>query len=564
MKYVILEFEDEIIQKVHETLQVPKEMIEENLEIPREERGDYALPCYSLSSTLKKDPNKIAEELSEKIELERGHIKKTGPYVNFEIDKAYLSRETIFTCLEMEENFGELPAKKEKMMVEHTSANPNGPLHVGRARNPIIGDTLARIYEKVGYDVEKQYYVDDIGRQMAILVWGILNIDENELPKIERKKIDHELVRYYQEANRSLEEDENVEQEIQDMIRSMEKGDEKIFQHFKDSAQKIMEGIAGSLARLNIVLDSYKSESSLIEDGSVDEMIKKLSKIENTGEEDGAIYYEKDGKKTFVARKNRTSLYPARDLAYHKWKGEQADILLDVLGEDHKLHGEFIRNALEDLDIRPVPQIVFHSFVTFEGKEMSTRKGTYVTLDQFMDTAHEKAKEEIQKRGNALPEEVESTAEKIGMGAVRYHIIKVQPQKPIDFVWDEALDFEGDSAPFLQYSYTRANSILEKWDHSTLEPSSLDLQDLEEGEMRLMKRISEFPRVLMDAAHNNSPHLLAKYAHRLAAEFNQFYRDYPVLQSKNKKLERVAMVKSFKFAMGGVLRSLGIGKPRKM
>ncbi len=562
MGYVILDFQDEIIDKTKKVLDISEDMIE--IEVPSEERGDYALPCYSLARVLKKDPKKIAEELSTKIEMDFGTVESSGPYVNFKIDGSHLARETILSCLEKEESFGELSPKSEKIIVEHTSANPNGPLHVGRARNPIIGDTLARMYEKSGYEVEKQYYVNDIGRQIAILVWGTLNLDEKDLPTAERKKADHNLVRYYQMANKLLEEDESIEEDIQEIIRSMEKGDEDILQHFKNTAQKIMKGIAKSLERLEINLDSYKTESSLIVDGSVEEVIKKVSELKNSGEEDGALYYEKEDNKTFVARKNGTSLYPARDIAYHIWKAERADHLLNVLGEDHKLHGEFVQSVLKDLDVSPIPHIVFHSFVTFEGQEMSTRKGTYVTLDNFMDTAHEKAKEEIKKRKEVSTDELDSISEKIGMGAVRYNIIKVQPQKPIDFVWDDALDFEGNSAPFLQYSHTRANSILRKWGDNRLDIGSSDLQDFEDGEITLMKRISEFPRELRDAVENNSPHTMAKYAHKLAAEFNQFYRDYPVLHSEEKKIKRIAIVKSFKFAMGSVLQTLGIQKPKKM
>ncbi|MEF8874252.1 MAG: arginine--tRNA ligase [Candidatus Thermoplasmatota archaeon] len=562
MGYVILDFKDEIIEKSKKALDVSEDIIE--IEVPAEERGDYAIPCYSLASVLKKDPKKIAEELSSKIKVDRGTVESSGPYVNFKIDGNHLAKETILSCLEEEEHFGESLSKEEKIIVEHTSANPNGPLHVGRARNPIIGDTLARMYEKAGYEVEKQYYINDIGRQIAILVWGTLNLDEKDLPEAGRKKVDHDLVRYYQRASKLLEEDESIEEEIQDIIRSMEEGDEDMMQQFKNTAQKIMEGIAESLERLEIYLDSFKSESTLIEDGSVKEVVKRVSGLEKSGEEEGALYYEKGDKKTFVARKNGTSLYPARDIAYHIWKAERGDHLLNVLGEDHKLHGKFIQDLLKDMNVNPIPEIVFHSFVTFEGEEMSTRKGTYVSLDDFMDTAHEKAKEEIEKRGEISAEGLESISEKIGMGAVRYNIIKVQPQKPIDFIWEDALDFEGESAPFLQYSYRRAKSILEKWGGERVDTRLLDFQNFEEGEITLMKRIAEFPRKLTDAVENNAPHIMAKYAHKLAAEFNQFYRDYPVLHSEEKELERIAIVKSFKFAMGSVLQTLGIKKPEKM
>ncbi len=563
MSYMLLDFKENIIEEVKEAVDVSDEDMD--IEIPSEERGDYALPCYSLSPVLKKAPKKIAKEIEEKIELEHGSVVREGPYLNFTIDDDHLSKNTILNCLSKEYDFGEMSAKSEKVTIEHTSANPNGPLHVGRARNPIIGDTLARIYKKAGYDVERQYYVNDIGRQMAILTWGILNLDEEDLGESERKKKDHDLVRYYQKANELLEKDEELEDEIQEIIKKMERGEEDVFEVFTDTAEDIMSGITGSLERLNIHFDSHKNESSLIKDGSVDEAIEKVSKLEVSEKEDGAVYYEKEDNKTFITRENGTNLYPARDLAYHLWKAERSDVLINILGEDHKLHGRFIQAVLKDLEIAPVPEIVFHSFVTFEGKEMSTRKGSYVTLDEFMDTAYEKARKEILKRRDDLSDdEVDAIAEKVGMGAVRFNMIKVQPEKPIDFRWEAALNFDGESAPFIQYSYTRANSILKKWENDNLEKKNLDLADFEDGEVKLLKKIATLPRLLRKATENNAPHLLARYAHSLAAEFNRFYRDYPVIHSEKREFERIALVKSFRFALGSVLNTLGIEKPEKM
>lgn len=561
MNYPLLEFKKEIIKEIVKVVDVSEERIE--LEIPSEERGDFAFPCYSLSSVLEKDPESIAETIAEGIDLERGEVEQTGPYLNFKIDERYLSKETINRCLEKKRRYGELPTKEKKLIIEHTSANPNGPLHVGRARNPIIGDTLARIYEKIGYEVERQYYVNDIGRQMAILTWGEQNLDEDDLPTPERDKEDYDMVRYYQRANQMLEEDEGLETEIRGIIRAMERGDQEVFNSLKKNSKTVLSGITRSLERLNIFLDSYQYESSFIEDGSVQEVIEKLSELEETEEEESALYFNLNDIKIFITREDGTNLYPTRDIAYHIWKADRADTLIDILGEDHKTHGKFIGEALRALDIEPLPTIVFHSFVTFEGQEMSTRKGTYVTLDEFIDTSEEKAREEILKRRDDLSEEdVEDIAEKVGISAVRYSVIRVQPGKPIDFKWDEALNFQGDSAPFIQYSYARAHGIIDKTEG--LERKGLDFEGLEEGEVRLLKTIAHFPLILFEAVESNAPHKMARYAYELAAKFNQFYRDYPVLDSEEKRQERLAIVKSFSYSMESVLDALGMKKPRKM
>ncbi len=562
MNYPLLEFKNEIIDEIKRIADVSEDRID--LEIPSEERGDFAFPCYSLSPILEKDPESIAENIALDIELERGEVDQMGPYLNFRIDEQYLSKETINGCLKYKERFGELPPKEKKIIIEHTSANPNGPLHVGRARNPIIGDTLARVYDKIGYDVERQYYVNDIGRQMAILTWGRENLDEEDLPPPEREKEDYDLVRYYQRANQMLEEEERLEVEIREIIRSMERGDKQVFNLLKKNSDAVLAGITKSLKRLNINFDSYQHESTFIEDGSVKEVIERLSKLEETEHEEGALYFNLGNNEIFITREDGTNLYPTRDIAYHIWKAGRADVLIDILGEDHKTHGEFIKEALRALDVEPLPETVFHSFVSFEGEEMSTRKGTYVTLDEFMDTSEEKARDEILKRRDDLSEEeVREIAEKVGISAVRYNVIRVQPGKPIDFKWDEALNFQGDSAPFIQYSYARAHGIIDKSEEEVRE-EDLNFEGLEDGEVQLLKKISELPLTLMEAAESNAPHKMARYAHELAAEFNQFYRDYPVLESEDKRKERLAIVKSFSYSIGSVLDALGMKKPRKM
>ncbi len=565
MNYPLLIFKDEIIKSIEKFEKIPKGKIE--LERPPEEKGDFALPCFQLSSILKSDPKSIAEDLSTKIKLNHGKVYPDGPYLNFYIDKVFLTKKTLKECFSKKDDYGKLPKKEIKVLIEHTSANPTGPLHVGRARNPIIGDTIARVYEKLGYDIERQYYVNDIGRQMAMLTWGIENIDEKQLNSPTRDKKDHDYVRYYQKVNQILENDKGLEEEIREIIRSMERGDKRIFKALKKNSETVLSGIMKSLKRLNIVIDSCKHESSFIEDGSVKEVIKRISKLDKSYEDDGAMYYKiEDDKDIYVTREDGTNLYPARDLAYHIWKGKNADKLINILGEDHKTHGDFMLDILNALNVSPIPEIIFHSFVSFEGKEMSTRKGEYVDIDEFMDTAVMKAREEINKRRNDLTKkDTNKIAKKVGISSVRYNIIKVQPSKPIDFKWEEALNFQGNSAPFIQYSYARAQGILEKLDDEITLYNS-DFENWSEGENDLIKKIAEFPIILFKVKKNNAPHQLAQYAQELAAEFNQFYRDYPVLDAEDdeQKKKRISIVKGFTHCMASVFDTLGIEKTKKM
>lgn len=568
MRYVLDEFEDEIKRSVRDVLKLDKGM-DLPIEVPDSERGEFALPCFVFASELGEAPDEIAESIADEIVLDYGKADQAGPYVNFRIDEDHLVEKTLHAAL-IDETFGSYESRDEKVIVEHTSANPNGPLHVGRARNPIIGDTMSRAYEKAGYDVERQYFVNDIGRQMAILSWGTMNLDEEELPDPDRDKEDHRLVRYYQRTSALLEEDEDLEDEIKEMIRAMERGQEGVYETFRENAEEVMDGIIRSLERMNIELDSFKNESDFIREGSIEDIIDDMKKLDGCGTEEGALYFEKRDNRTFLTRGDGTNLYPARDIAYHLWKAKRANRLLNILGEDHKLHGEFIRDAFESLDVEPIPEMLFYSFVSFEGEEMSTRKGTYVTLDDFMDTACEKAKDKISGKEELSDEEVEDISKMVGIGAVRFNIIKVQPEKHIDFRWEEALNLQGDSAPFVQYTHARASGILKRYekDHDEdvdIDDEDIDIGDLdEEGEVRLVKKMAEFPWILVRTAGFNSPHQVANYALDLSREFNQFYRDYPVLQSEEKVKERIVLVKAYKNVISQVLDTLGIEAPEKM
>ena len=571
MEYPLLEFEKEIKRSVKELLGVE----EVPLEIPSEERGDYALPCFIYASELKKAPQEIAEDIAENIDMEMGAAEQMGPYVNFKIDDELLVAKTLELAEDMRDEYGKMDDKNVKVTIEHTSANPNAPLHVGNARNPIVGDTLNRIYKKMGYDVEAQYYVDDMGRQVAMTASGLDHLDEkkNVILYGEDKKIEYDpsdikteadkIAKIYQTVSKfaggSTKEDEVIVDDIQNLINKVEEDP----YYLRETSEMVMDIIKRSLKRLNVTHDTYKSESELVASGRVAEILEDLEKTGACGFEEGAQFIEIDDKRVYLKRSDGTSLYPGRDIAYHAWKAERCAKQIDVLGEDHKLHAKSIVKALSLLGIEPSPDFVFHSFVTFEGEGMSTRAGTSIPLDDFMDKAREKAKEEILKRRQELsPEVVNEIAEKVGIGAVRFNIIKVQPEKPIDFKWNEALNFQGDSAPFVQYTYARAHSILDKYGDKdeAADVSKLD----EEGEIRLVKQMAKYPMILKLAADNNAPHRLAKYSLELAAEFNQFYRDHPVLKSEGKRAERVALVSAFSSVMNSVLNTLGLEAPEQM
>ena len=573
MTYPLDKFKNEIISQLKKILSEYE--CEIRLEISPEGMGDFAFPCFSLAPLVKKSPNDIAESLADKIEKSKWIAKAeaNGGYVNFFVDDEYLISSTLRSIFEMKEKYGHLQKKNKKVIIEHTSANPNGPLHVGRARNPIIGDTLVRIFKAAGYDVESQFYLDDMGKQVAILAWGLNNLDSKNVPKSEYDKPDHQNVGFYQAANELMEKDEKVAEEIGEIVKRSEHGESKTIELIHKAYALVLEGINESLHRINIQIDKYIPESTFVRDKSVEQVINKLKKTKYCHEEDGAFYLDLEsfgiqGRNTkfFFLRKDGTTLYATRDVAYHQWKAKHADLLINVLGEDHKLESRQVEIALKLLGAKISPRVLFYAFVSLPGGKMSTRRARVVCLDELLDECIERAYREVEKRrGSELSEgEMKKIAEMVGIGSLRYNIIKVQPEKDIVFRWEEALNFEGNAIPFIQYAHARACSILSKIKDEKRDFDSNTLKH--DSEVKLMKQLARFPLFIEDASSGYKPHIIANYLYETASKFNQFYRDCPVLSEKNTMLgkSRITLVDATRIVLNNALELLGISAPEEM
>ena len=552
-----------------------------SIEIPSTDAADLAVPCFLMSKALKRAPKDIAEELASNIEPSGliSDVSALNGYLNFKMDGVKLTEGTLKDVLEMKDRYGSLPNKGVKVIVEHTSTNPTGPIHVGRARNPIIGDTLARILDMCGYDVSTEYYVNDVGKQVVILTWGVNNLTKEQVEKEiedrgmqdDRNKIDHKLVAYYRLANKMMEEDPAVQEEIGSMLRKFEAGDEEVISTVRKTAEIMLNGLKETLANIDVVLDTYTWESKFIADGSARKYVEELKQSKYAGvEDDGACYLElKDfgiqGKNTrfTFTRADGTTLYTTRDIAYHQDKFKRADKLIDVLGEDQKLGNKQLCCALEILGQTRKLDAMFYSFVSLPEGKMSTRKGVVVYLDDQIDEAVSRAYDEIRSRRDDMPEDrMREIAKIIGVGAIRYNIVRVQPEKQLVFKWEEALSFDGNSGPFLQYSYARACSMLRKAGdfEEVVDPSLLT----DPFELSLIKTISKFESVIEQAGENRRIHLLPAYGHELASAFNQFYASVPVLNSKAEKDARLTLVKCSRIVLKNVLDCLGLGAPEEM
>jgi len=541
------------------------------IEIPSTDAADLAVPCFILAKSMKRSPVDIAADLARSIEPKGliASVRAVNGYLNFIMDKKALINVTISEILEKRERYGYLPSKGKKVNVEHTSTNPTGPIHVGRARNPIIGDTLARCLSGCGYDVTTEYYVNDVGKQVVILTWGVSNISD-VTEKTDRDKADHNLVAFYRLANNMMESQPEISEEISSMLRRFENGDSEVISRVRETTEMMLTGLKETLSVMGVELDVYTWESKYIANGDAKNIVERLKMSDHAGEDDGAWYLDLEdfgvhgmNKKFTFTRNDGTTLYTTRDIAYHEDKLSRYDRVINVLGEDQKLGSKQLMCALEILSSEKMPEPMFYSFVSLPEGKMSTRKGVVVYLDDLIDESVEHAYNEVKARRNDLSEEkMREIAKTIGIGAIRYNIVRIQPEKQLVFKWSEALNFDGNSGPFLQYSHARACSILRKAENFNKSADASKLTD--EYEIKLVKALSKFESVIISAGEERKVHLIPAYGHEVASAFNQFYAAVPVLNSGDARDARLSLVECTRIVLNNVLNCLGIGAPEEM
>jgi arginyl-tRNA synthetase len=527
------------------------------LEEPPGDFGDISAPCFELAPVLKKSPKDIAEELASEIKPSGliKEVKAAGGYINFYLDYEKLAPELINKIKSSGGDYGR-GKEQGKIVLEHTSANPDGPIHIGHARNAIIGDTLTRIMRFAGYEVETQYYINDMGRQLAVVVWGL------ETRTLDReKKKDHAISEVYIDANKAVEENPDHEDAISKLMKGYEAEDEKIRERFEYATNYSIDGAKETLQRLNIHHDTFVWESTFVRDSSVKKVVESLEATEYFNEDEAAyLDLKKFGieKELILKRKDGTYLYATRDIAYHLWKSKRGQVV-DVLGADHKLISSQLAAALEILG-QDVPELIIYEFISLPEGSMSTRRGMFISLDELLDESVKRAYEEVGKRRLDETEEFKSkVAESIGTGAVRFNIVRISPEKAMTFKWEDALDFEKQGSPFIQYAYARACRILEKEKPA----EDFAVGDLKENETAVLKLLSKFPGVVTEAARSRKPALLPAYISELAAAFHRFYMFEPVLKSKEKDF-RLNLVHTTAITLKNALNLLGIDALEKM
>ena len=544
-----------LVMEALETLGGDSSLVEKMLQSSREiTQGDLTLPCFPFAKALGMAPVAIAENLKDAMKPHDAvsDITAVNGYLNIRASPSWLAKQLLAGHSRHAAN-----EIRTDVLIEHTSANPNGPFHVGRARNAILGDTLVRLHRLWGNRVTAEYYVDDMGKQVAVLAWALENMSEQEVEELlfDRdpvnpqwvNKADHQRVRFYQAAQRRRQEGsdaEEIEKAIGSLVHASEHGDESVLEAFQRAYQPVLDGMLETLGRLGVHFDRFTKESTFVVNGDVADLMEELSGLGINGvAENGAQYLDlgqrglKGKTEFFYRRGDGSSLYATRDIAYHRWKWRQCDRLVNVLGEDHKLQAQQVGLTLVELGERK-PEVMFYSFIKLPEGKMSTRRGNVVFMDDLLEEAHAHAKEVLKERRPELSaSEVANIAEAVGTSAVRFNIVNVSPEKGFTFRWEDALSFEAGSAPFIMYSHTRACSIrrrVQEIDPHAEPSSSVDMLDesqMPEGLVALLRTLAVHDDRLSKAVREHRPNLFAEYMLHLSTAYNAFYRDCYIVQN---------------------------------
>jgi arginyl-tRNA synthetase len=548
------------------------------------DHGDVAWAVHRAAKAAGTAPADLARHVCERIGPIPGVARcvAVDGFVNIATDLAWLAHATLDRVFQRGPKWGHLEPRDPTVCVEHTSANPTGPFHVGRVRNAIIGDTLSRILGAAGSPVTTQYYVDDVGRQAAMISW-IWSKPPSEWPaeilaSLPEGKDDPTLrpdLRYgrpYPFVSRYLKEHPAAAEEVAEISRRLERHEEPPNHHAL--AEAVLGGMVRSLARISITFDEFVWESSFLKSGAVDRVVARLRAAPHAvQEENGAwaidateYHLPKESAHVIVTRSDGSTLYPVRDVAYHLDKFARFARVIDVLGQDHHLHAKTLGVLLAEIGEPRRPEFVIYQDITVpEGGRMSTRAGKVVYLDELLDEATGRARTEVVVRHPEWNvEEVDAIARSVAAAAVRYHIGRVAPEKTVAFRWEDALSFEGRSGPFLQYSYARASSLLRKAEAVDAPRSYDPSQFATPPERALLREISRLPATVEYAARTTHVHALAGYAHSLAEAFNRFYESTPVLTADAPRASRLALVAATRTTLANSLQLLGIDPLERM
>ncbi len=549
-----------ISKAVYKITSIAADEIEKVIEIPKDSSlGDYALPCFFLSRKLKKNPAEIALELSRKLQDSKvfDKVNAVGPYVNFFVNKSKRASEVINQILSEGDKYGSLDFGKGKtFMIEFSQPNTHKAFHVGHIRGTCFGESVARIREFCNYNSIRVNYSGDTGMHIAKWIWAYRKFHAKEKIKSDESW----FAKIYVEAVEKLEENLEGQEEVEEINRKLDsKEDKTIMRIWKETRTKSISAWKPIYKDLDVKFDKHIFESQVENSGK--EIAKSLIKNGIAEISEGATIMDLKNNNLGVwvlLRKDGTVLYSSKDLALAemKFKEYKMDESLVITSVEQNLHFQQLRKTLELMGFprwKSYMHLGYES-VRFPWGKMSSRTGDNIFYADFRKELVEEAKKEITSREKVNPKEVEKRALTVAVAAMKYSMLKQDVNKIIIFNKDEALRFEGDTGPYLLYSYARAKSILNK---VKSKKSNIETNEVEDSERLLVNLLSRFQEVVETACKSSSPAGLAHYSYELAQSFNEFYHKCPVVGSE-KEAFRIALVKSTCQVLKNALYLLGI------
>ena len=537
---------------------------------PKPGMGDVAVRLFEAARKLKTAPPKLAAEIAEKADFGDlvSEAKPAGPYLNLRVNRAAFAKSIVGEVRAGGAHYGSSQTGAGKRaLIEHTSINPNASPHVGRGRNAMIGDSIARLLRFEGYDTSVHYYVNDIGRQIGLLVLAAAKLEDLAFDQI---------LDLYVQANERAKTDEAFAAEGYEMLARMEKHEPEVTAQFEKVVNLCLTGQLAVLGRLGAAYDRFDRESQFLQDPRLDAVRAAL-------EQRGALFEDEEGRivvdfaklgheaehgQFFVLmRANGSSMYGYRDIAYNIEKAAQgADLNLVVLGEDHRLYQQQVGMILEAAGHTP-PEPIYYSYIVLKDGKMSTRQGKVVLLADFLDQAAALSAEQVAEQCKELsPEEQQKIAEQVAVAAIRFSVLRVAPNKNVTFDMHENLSFSGDTGPYIQYSCARINSILRKYEEKLAQSPADDFPLTEDAEWALILKISDFPNVIAGAINQRNIAPVAQYALETARLFTTFYHDCKVLTAETPALieARAQLCAATLQTITNALHLVGIEVPERM
>ncbi|PMC81323.1 arginine--tRNA ligase [Anaerococcus hydrogenalis] len=541
-------------QEIYDLIEIP----------PQDDMGDFSFPCFILAKKLRKNPAIIAKELKEDLEKEDSpyfsKVDSLNAYLNFYIDRKYLQGQVLREIIKEKENYGRSDMGKGKNIVlDFSSVNIAKPFHIGHIRSTVIGDAIRNIHDFLGYNTIASNYIGDYGTQFGIMIaayklWG----DDDKLNQNPIKELLNLYVRYNEQASN----DQDMMNEARDEFRRLEEGEEeavRLWSWFKEISFKEFDRV---YKLLDINFDNYHGEA--YQSKYIPDVLDQLKEKNLLTESDGAQIIDLskyDLPPAIIIKSNGSSAYITRDIAtaINRKKTYNFSENLYVVATQQNLHFQQLWAILELMgydfykDCKHIP----FGMVSLKDQTLSTRKGQVVFLEDVLNKAIDKTKEIMKDRDSAL-ENLDETAQIVGIGAVKFQELYNNRIKDYVFDWDNLLNFEGETGPYVQYSYARAKSVLKKGQIDNFDKVEFDLLNTDE-EFNLIKSLAEFKESIVRAKEKYEPSIISRKIMDIAKNFNKFYNTSKIMVDDEKlKEQRLALAYATSIVIKNGLKLLGI------